>query len=102
MGLQVQEASNVSFSSVSIPSAGIEPKVIGVATSLPENKLSEPVQGNNGVYLLKVNRITQSSEVNIAATRNRMNMMRQSRVYSEAYQALLDASKIKDNRYKFF
>jgi peptidyl-prolyl cis-trans isomerase D len=102
MGLQVQEASNVSFSSVSIPSAGIEPKVIGVATSLPENKLSEPVQGNNGVYLLKVNRITQSSEVNIAATRNRMNMMRQSRVYSEAYQALLDASRIKDNRYKFF
>ncbi len=102
MGLQIQEASGVSFSSVSIPSAGIEPKVIGMATSLPENKLSEPVEGNNGVYLLRVNRITQSSEVNIAATKNRMNMMRQSRVYSEAYQSLLDASGIKDNRYKFF
>ncbi len=102
MGLQVQEAVNISFSSVSIPSAGIEPKVIGVASSLPEGKLSEPVHGNNGVYVLKINRISESNEINTLATRNRMNMMRQSRVYSEAYQALLDASNIKDNRYKFF
>ena len=102
MGLQVQEAVNISFSSVSIPSAGIEPKVIGVASSLPEGKLSEPVYGNNGVYVLKINRISESNEINTLATRNRMNMMRQSRVYSEAYQALLDASNIKDNRYKFF
>jgi peptidyl-prolyl cis-trans isomerase D len=102
MGLQVQEAVNISFSSVSIPSAGIEPKVIGVASSLPEGKLSEPVYGNNGVYVLKINGISESNEINTLATRNRMNMMRQSRVYSEAYQALLDASNIKDNRYKFF
>jgi peptidyl-prolyl cis-trans isomerase D len=102
MGLQIQEASNISFSSVSIPSAGIEPKVIGEASVLPEGKLSAPVQGNNGVYLLKVNRITQSAEANTTGTKYRLNMMRQSRVYSEAYQALLDASKIKDNRYKFF
>jgi len=102
MGLQVQEASNISFSSVSIPSAGIEPKVIGMASTLPEGKLSEPIQGNNGVYILKVNRIAESDEINTLATRSRMNMMRQSRVYSEAYEALLDASNIKDNRYKFF
>jgi peptidyl-prolyl cis-trans isomerase D len=102
MGLQVQEAVNISFSSVSIPSAGIEPKVIGVASSLPEGKLSEPVYGNNGVYVLKINGISESNEINTLATRNTMNMMRQSRVYSEAYQALLDASNIKDNRYKFF
>jgi len=102
MGLQIQEASNISFSSISIPSAGIEPKVIGEASSLPEGALSQPIQGNNGVYVLKVNRISESNEVNTLTTRNRLNMMRQSRVYSEAYQALLDASNIKDNRYKFF
>jgi peptidyl-prolyl cis-trans isomerase D len=102
MGLQIQEASNISFSSISIPSAGIEPKVIGEATSLPEGVLSQPIQGNNGVYVLVVNRISESNEISTLTTRNRMNMMRQSRVYSEAYQALLDASNIKDNRYKFF
>ena len=102
MGLQIQEATNISFSSVSIPSAGIEPEVIGVATSMPEGKLSEPIQGNNGVYVLVVNRITKSDEINTLTTRNRLNMMRQSRVYSEAYEALLDASNIKDNRHKFF
>jgi hypothetical protein len=52
--------------------------------------------------VLKINRISESNEINTLATRNRMNMMRQSRVYSEAYQALLDASNIKDNRFKFF
>ena len=102
MGLQIQEASNISFSSISIPSAGIEPKVIGEATSLAEGVLSQPIQGNNGVYVLVVNRISESNEISTLTTRNRMNMMRQSRVYSEAYQALLDASNIKDNRYKFF
>jgi peptidyl-prolyl cis-trans isomerase D len=102
MGLQIQEATNISFSSVSIPSAGIEPKVIGMASNLPEGVLSEPIQGNNGVYLLVVNKITESPEANTLTTKNRLNMMRQSRVYSEAYDALLDASDIKDNRYMFF
>jgi peptidyl-prolyl cis-trans isomerase D len=102
MGLQIQDASNISFSSVSIPSAGIEPKVIGMASTLPEGVLSEPIQGNNGVYVLVVNKITESPEVNALTTKNRLNMMRQSRVYSEAYDALLDVSNIKDNRYKFF
>jgi peptidyl-prolyl cis-trans isomerase D len=102
MGLQIQEANNISFSSVSIPSAGIEPKVIGLASGMPEGVLSEPLQGNNGVYLVVVNKITESPEVNTLTTKNRLNMMRQSRVYSEAYDALLQASDIKDNRYKFF
>jgi peptidyl-prolyl cis-trans isomerase D len=100
--LQVQEASNISFSSISIPSAGIEPKVIGAASTLPEGVLSQPVQGNNGVYILVVNAIHQSDVTNTQITKNRLDMMRQSRVYSEAYQALLDASNIKDNRAKFF
>ncbi|KPK84374.1 MAG: hypothetical protein AMS27_10100 [Bacteroides sp. SM23_62_1] len=100
--LQVQEASNISFSSVSIPSAGIEPKIIGAASSLPAGVLSDPVQGNNGVYVLVVNTINQSEAVNAQVTKNRLDMMRQSRVYSEAYQALMDASNIKDNRAKFF
>jgi peptidyl-prolyl cis-trans isomerase D len=102
MGLQIQDANNISFSSVSLPAAGIEPKVIGLASGLPEGVLSEPVQGNNGVYVLVVNKISESSEVNTLTTKNRLNMMRQSRVYSEAYNALLDVSNIKDNRYLFF
>lgn len=102
MGLQIQEANNISFTSVSIPAAGIEPRVIGLASALPEGVLSEPVQGNNGVYLLVVNKITESPEVNTLTTKNRLNMMRQSRVYSEAYDALLEVSNIKDNRYLFF
>jgi len=100
--LQIQEASNISFSSISIPSAGIEPKVIGAASSLPEGVLSQPVQGNNGVYVLIVNTINQSEVANTGITKNRLDLMKQSRVYSEAYQALIDASKIKDNRAKFF
>ena len=96
------EASDINFSSISIPSAGMEPKVIGAATALPEGALSEPVQGNNGVYVIVVNEIRQSEESNTLTTKSRIDMMRQSRVYSEAYEALVDASNIKDNRAKFF
>ena len=50
----VNEATNLNFDTYSIPVAGFEPAIVGTVSSLPENKISEPIQGINGVYLAKV------------------------------------------------
>jgi peptidyl-prolyl cis-trans isomerase D len=102
LGLPVQEASQVSFSAVSIPAAGIEPNVIAAASVLDENSISEPISGNNGVYLIRINKITDTETGTADTEKSRMMMMRQSQANFEAYDALQKASNIEDHRSKFF
>jgi peptidyl-prolyl cis-trans isomerase D len=101
-GLPVQTANNISFSSVSLPGAGIEPRIIAAATVLPAEKLSQPIMGNNGVYVLVVTKIDESGRPDLAGIRMRMTTQRESQANFEAYNALRDAANIKDNRAKFF
>ena len=59
---QVKEASGVSFSSSSINGIGFEPKVIAAVTTLEPNKLSDPIEGVNGVYIVKVTSVTDEPQ----------------------------------------
>jgi peptidyl-prolyl cis-trans isomerase D len=102
MGLIVQEADNITFTSISLPSAGIEPNVISAASVLEQDRLSEPVQGNNGVYVIVVEAVQENGEFDIASLRSRMTIMRESEANFEAFEALKDASEIIDNRSDFF
>ena len=49
-----QRASLVNLENPLIPGAGKEPKVVGIASGLENNKISQPVTGNNGVYVVKL------------------------------------------------
>jgi len=100
--LTVFEALQVSYTSVSIPSAGIEPNVIAAASVLNEKSISEPIEGNNGVYMIRINKVVDSGTGNTTSEKNRLTIMRESQANYEAYNALQEASKIKDNRSKFF
>jgi len=57
-GLEVKEANEISFNSFQIPGAGIEPKVIAASSITEQGKISEPIAGNQGVYLILVNNRT--------------------------------------------
>ncbi len=48
-GLEVKEANEISFNSFQIPGAGIEPKVIAASSITEQGKISEPIEGNQGV-----------------------------------------------------
>jgi len=97
----VARAENVSFSSYTLPSAGIEPNVIGTATSSTEGKLTGPVQGNNGIYVLAVVSSTKENG-DVTSEQFRLNNMYQSRAYYEAYEALKTNANIVDKRYNFY
>ena len=101
-GLATQQASNISFTSVSLPGAGIEPKVLAAAAVLPADQLSQPVTGNIGVYVLTVTNIIEPEDSDLASIRTRMTAQRGSQANFEAFTALREAADIKDNRAKFF
>jgi len=101
-GLAVQQASNINFSSVSLPGAGIEPRVLAAAAILPADQISQPIKGNNGVYVLVVTSINESEEQNLPSVRSRMITQRESQANFEAFNALREAAEIKDNRARFF
>jgi peptidyl-prolyl cis-trans isomerase D len=98
----VQSASNIDFTSFSVPGLGMEPAVIGTATSLGVDKISEPVKGNNGVYVLKVTSVNQLNNDNVEAEKTRLAQNINFRATSQAFEAQRKASEIVDKRSKFY
>ncbi|HDZ41341.1 MAG TPA: hypothetical protein ENH59_06655 [Bacteroidetes bacterium] len=103
LNLKVNEATNISFNSYSIPAAGVEPAVIATASSAPEGFLSGPVKGNNGIFIVYVNNVNSNEEgQNIDFIRNRLISAFEARASFEVYEALKEGSDIVDRRYKFY
>ena len=103
-GLEVKEAPEVTFNSFQIAGAGIEPKVIATATLLEQGKISAPIEGNQGVYVIMVNNRTEE-EVTPDMVEQTKNGLTQSNMYRanyQAMQALIKNAEVKDTRYKFY
>lgn len=53
VGGTVQQATGLTMENTMLPNVGPEPKVVGNAFALAANKLSAPIEGNTGVYVVK-------------------------------------------------
>ncbi len=103
-GLEVQEANEITFNSFQIPGAGIEPKVIAASSLIEQGKISEPIAGNQGVYIILVNNRT-TEEVNPDMTEQTKQALEQTNMYRtnyQAIQAILKNGNVVDQRYKFY
>ncbi|MDR3246093.1 MAG: SurA N-terminal domain-containing protein [Prevotellaceae bacterium] len=90
----------INFNSSFIPTLrSPEYKLLGAVASTPENKLSEPVAGENGVYLYSVTSIVDNPQ---AQTLEAIKSRLESSNYSTSYMALTEKAKIVDNRGKFY
>ncbi len=98
---KVEHAENVTFSSFTLPYAGFEPAVIGVASVSSEGKLQGPVNGNAGVYVLAVTSIV-TDQGDAGMEKLRLANTYQSRAYYEAFEALKSKVGIVDKRYNFY
>jgi peptidyl-prolyl cis-trans isomerase D len=101
VGAKVSTASNVSLKFPTISGAGsqAEPEVVGMAFAIPVGNVSNPIVGNNGVWVIAP---TSSTE---AATKNDY-LSEQTTLISRARgaatirlsNAMLEAANIEDNR----
>lgn len=103
LSTDVKVANGVNFANNQFGVAGFEPALIGKVSVLPANKLSAPVKGNAGVYvLLPVNPQVSQNPFNAKAQIMQMNM---NYAYSLPYmilQDIRDNADIEDNRLRFF
>lgn len=104
LGLQPEPVTNLRFTSSALGNAGIEPNVVAAATALEKGIVSDPIIGENGVYVLAVNNITEPSEtdVNKDLARNYVERNYSANVNYVAYEALKELAKINDNRREFY
>ena len=102
MGLTVQEATQISFRSYTIPGVGTEPALIAAASAAKQGTVSVPVKGNNGVYLIAVNNLTTTDNEDLKLLKDRLMTTFQMRGSFEAYEALRKSANIVDKRYKFY
>ncbi|MGM0496720.1 MAG: SurA N-terminal domain-containing protein [Bacteroidota bacterium] len=101
MGLTMKQASNINYNSVRIPDIGSEPKIAGAAAVLEEGKLSYPIKGENGVYIIEVTNITNQNVDPQMYEQRELEQIQQTAAY-RAYEALKEAADIKDKRYRFY
>ncbi len=103
-GLEVKEATDITFNSFQIPGAGIEPKVIATSSILEQGKISAPIEGNQGVYIIMVNNRT-SEEITPEMIQQTKEAMKQANMYRanyQSFQTILKNGEVKDERYKFY
>ncbi len=102
LGTTVKDASNINFTSFQIPGAGMEPKIAGLVSGCEPDKISQPIAGNNGVFIVKVTSANDGEEQEVADERERMIQNLSSRAMSQAYNAYREKADIKDQRSKFY
>lgn len=97
----VQQAIDLTLENPTIPNAGYERKVVGTAFAIGVNKVSAPIEGNSGVYVVQPTVITKAPALkNHADYVNKVKSQVQSYT-GRVIPALKEEADIEDNRSKF-
>lgn len=101
MGQHVQSVERVSLADSRFGNAGMEPAVIGKTIALGENALSEPIQGNTGVFVVKTGAANDlAEEINLEAEKTQL-ASRYTYLPYQAMQLAEEKADIVDNRANF-
>jgi len=105
LSLPVQPATGIRFVSSTFGPAGIEPEIVASVCNMEKGVVSEPIPGENGVYMINVTNITEPEaniESGIEVSRNYIERGYGAKTNYAAYEALKEMANIKDNRREFF
>ena len=102
LSTEVKDAPAVNFTTFSIPSAGFEPAVIGTVCSLAEGKISGPIEGNAGIYLIKVTSVVNNADADLKGEKVRLAQSLGYRAGSQVFESLKKVVDIEDKRAKFY
>ena len=101
VGGTVQQATDLTMENVMLPNVGPEPKVVGNAFALAANKLSAPIEGMTGIYVVK-----NTSTVKAPALKDYTPFVAKLKTQNSSdvnrvIPALKGNAKIEDNRQQF-
>lgn len=102
LNTDVKNALSINFNSFSIPGAGMEPALVGTVAALAPNKISKPIEGSNGVYLVMVTSEQQGTVQDVKTEQGRLAQNYGYRVSSQAVETHRKKAEIVDKRSKFY
>lgn len=101
MNSKVQSASNVNFGSFQVPGAGVEPALIALASMSDVDKISIPIKGNLGVYVVKVTSESISDTPDTNTAKTQLESANSSKSYGLS-RSIREKAEVKDQRLKYF
>lgn len=101
MGQPVQHIERVTLADSRFGNAGMEPAVIGKTMAMGENALSEPIQGNMAVFVVKTGAANNTSdELNVEVEKAQLES-RYAYLPYQAIQMVEEKAEVTDNRANF-
>lgn len=99
----VYSSSDLKLASNNLPTAGFDPKAVGIVFGLEDGKRSDPYKGENGVLVLELQNKTIAPEIaDYTAYKTAIQQEYQQRSAFNIAEALKDHADIEDMRYKFY
>lgn len=99
----VYKSNDLKLSSNSLPTAGFDPTAIGKAFALESGQRSEPIKGENGVFIIEVQNKTIAPTVSdYSVYKAPLEQNALSRSGFGIAEAIKEHAKIEDKRYKFY
>ncbi len=93
----------VTLASPSVSGVGYEPAFVGAATALEAGKISAPVRGNRGVYVIEVLNVNENSKpYDEAAQLARMKQQYANVINTQMMQVLKDKAEVENTLIRFF
>lgn len=103
LGLGMQTASDMQFSTFAIPGGFSEFEVIGKLFALGNGNTSVPMKGETAVYVAQITNVAEApAPTDLGADRDILLQRLQSRVDNAVYAAMREAAGVKDHRSKFY
>ncbi len=100
---EIDTLTGISFASGFLPDLGAEPKVVATAASLELNKLSSPIVGNSGVFVVQViNKPEVPPATDLAATKRTISSPSRAQLPQQLIPALVKKADVKDRRFNFY
>ena len=100
---EVENAADVTFDASFVQGLGNEPKVIASAFNMDVNSVSQPIVGNSGVYVVKLNnKPAVGAAMNIPQLRKNSSSTAQTQITSRLMQAMKKNAEVEDLRSKFY
>ncbi len=99
----VNSMSDLKLNTNSMPSVGFDPVVVGAAFSLESGKRSLPLAGENGVVVIDMTNKTEAPAIGeFSMFKNQLLQTLSSRGGYYIAEALKEAAKVEDKRFKFY
>jgi len=91
------------FTSSFLQGLGNEPKVVAAAFNMENGTVSKPIEGTNGVYILKmINKQTSTAPTNLSTMRAQVSRPYQSQVVGQLMESMKKGKDIEDNRSLYY